>query len=250
VLILSPIVGAGNFHPDYVKVNRNGTIPSLTSDSLKEPLIESTDILIYLNKNRPAGVNLAPKDQATEGTMKQLMDIVHSPEASTNIILFDARDPEEMKAKQNSGFGTFLGVRQDKLEGYCQQFPDNEFYKARRDGNGSIHKHYVSSDNHQAFFDSSNSDYRGFAAAMDKLDSLIVLPYATGPELTYADLHIVPWLSHAMMGAGGKSIDDFDPLESLIRKTVPDFRIGDKTKAWWANMGKRESFQKIYHKLR
>jgi hypothetical protein len=155
-----------------------------------------------------------------------------------------------MKAKQNSPFKTFLGVRQDTLEGYCTQFPDSEFYKARRDGNGAVHKHYVSSDNHAEFFQSCHDDYRGFAAAMTKLDSLIVLPYATGPELTYADLHMVPWLSHAMWGAGGQSIDDFDTLETLIRKTVPDFRIGSKTKEWWGNMVKRESFKKIYHHLR
>ncbi|KIW90455.1 uncharacterized protein Z519_09101 [Cladophialophora bantiana CBS 173.52] len=240
------LLGAGNFHPDYVKINRNGTIPSLTSPSLPEPLIESSDILVYLNDSRPSGLDLSPKDDATSLKIEKLIDLVHSPQVSTNIILLDARDPEEMEAKQNSPFRDFLSQRQNTLESYCEQFPDSDFYKLRRDMNAAIYKHYVSSGNHQEFFKQSQDDYRGFAAGVDTLDSLLVLPYAAGPEVTLADLHIVPWLAHAMWGAGTKEIGDFGPLETVIRKTVPDFKIGPKTKQWWANMMERESFQKVF----
>lgn len=242
-------MGGGNFHPDYVKINSNGTIPSLTSPSLSAPLIESTDILVYLNDSRSSGSNLAPKDDTTAQTMKQLLDLVHSADVSTNIILLDARDPEEISAKQNSPFKTFLGARQDVLEENCKAFPDSEFYKGRRDMNGSVYKHYLSSDNHPEFFQSSHDDYRGFAAGMDKLETLLVLPYAAGPEVTYADLHIVPWLSHALWGAGGENLEDFDKLERLIQKTVPEFKIGPKTKQWWRNMMQRDSFKKVYPHL-
>lgn len=242
-------VGAGNFHPDYVKINRNGTIPSLTSPAFPEPLVESADILVYINKFQPSGIDLAPKDDATADTVKQLIDLVHSDQVSTNIILLQARNPEEIKAKQESPFKEFLRTRQDVLEKNCKQFPDNEFYEGRRQMNGAIYDHYLSSDNHLGFFQQSHDDFRGFAAGLDKLESLIVLPYAAGPDVTYADLNIVPWFSHAMWGAGAKELDDFDSLEKLLQKTVPEFNIGPKTKEWWRNMMKRESFQKVYPHL-
>ena len=239
----------GNFHPDYVKINPNGTIPSLTSSSLKEPLIESADILEYLNQTRPSGVDLAPKDGATARTTEQLMDLVHSQEVSTDILLISARDPQEMKTKKEGWFKGFLATRQAVLDENSKQFPDSEFYKGRRDGNASVYKHYISAEHHDEFFKSSQEQYRGWAVGMDKLESLIVLPYATGPDLTYADIHMAAWIAHAMWGADGQKIDDFDPLENLIRKTVPDFRIGTKTKQWWANVMQRDAFKKVFPNL-
>lgn len=247
-------MGAGNFHPDYVKINKNGTIPSLTSPDLAAPLIESADILEWLNAKGPSSspsssVDLVPKDEATTQAMKKLIDLVHGQDVSTNIILLEARDGEEMQAKQQSPFNDFVSARQRTLEDLCQRFPEDEFYQSRRAMNGALHQHYVSSDNHPEFFDSSHADYRGFAAGMDRLESLIVLPYAAGQEVTLADLHIVPWLAHAMWGAGTTQVDDFAPLEKLIQKTVPAFTVGPKTKQWWANMMQRESFKKVYPHL-
>jgi len=42
---------------------------------------------------------------------------------------------------------------------------------------------------------------------------------------------------------------DFGPLEALIQKTVPNFKVGPKTREWWSNMSKRESFKKVYPNL-
>ena len=221
----------------------------MTSPSLPEPIVDSADILVYLNKSQQSGLDLAPKDDNTAETVRQLIDLVHSSDVSTNIILLQARDSEEMKAKQASMFKNFIRRRQEVLEKNCKDFPDSDFYKARRDMNGAIHQHYLSSENHGAFFKQSHDDYRGFAMGMDKLESLIVLPYAAGSEVTFADLNIVPWLAHAMWGAGAKGLDDFDSLETLLRKTVPDFSVGPKTKEWWNNMLKRESFKKVYPQL-
>ncbi|OQV01225.1 Glutathione S-transferase, domain-containing protein [Cladophialophora immunda] len=253
-------VGAGNFHPDYVKINPNGTIPSLTSPALPEALIDSTDILVYLNDSRPSGLDLSPKedDHATSRRTKELIDLVHSPEVSTNIILLAARDAEELAAKQGSPFRAFLAARQDTLERYCAEFPDSAFYRSRRDTNGAIHKHYAAASSSSSstndspalreFFERSRAEYRGFAAGVDRLEALLVLPYAAGPgpDPTLADLHIVPWLAHALWGAGSAQMDDFAPLEALLRKSVPGFHVGPRTRRWWANMVQRESVRKVY----
>jgi hypothetical protein len=35
-----------------------------------------------------------------------------------------------------------------------------------------------------------------------------------------------------MWGAGGVEVTDFEPLETLISKTVPGFKVGDRVKQW------------------
>ena len=213
---------------------------------MAQPLSQSADILVYLNDSRPEGTNLSPKDDTTTQKMNRLIDLVHSDQVSTNIILLEARNHEEMKAKQSSVFNQFISNRQNTLEKYSKQFPEDNFYRSKRDANGAIHQHYVSSARHDEFFKSCQDDFRGFAAGMDKLESLIVLPYAAGSEITFADFHIVPWLAHSMMGAGAEKIDDLDSLERLLQVTVPDFKIGPKTREWWKNIVERESVKKVY----
>ncbi|KIW72037.1 hypothetical protein PV04_00261 [Phialophora macrospora] len=94
--------------------------------------------------------------------------------------------------------------------------PDSDFYTTRRHMDGSIYNHYVSSDNHPKFFQQSHDAYREFAPGVDKLESLLVLPYAAGSEVTFAHLHIVPWLTHAMYGAGVQELDVFGSFENLL----------------------------------
>jgi glutathione S-transferase len=168
---------------------------------------------------------------------------------STNIILLEARDEEELTAKKNSPFKAFVCARQDTLESLCKESPKDEFYQARRLANRQIHHQYISTELDEEFFKTCTDDYRGLADGMARLNELIVLPFAAGEEITYADLHIVPWLAHAMWGSGGVDVGDFQPLEKCVGKTVPGFMVGEKIKRWWANMGKRESFKNVYPKL-
>jgi glutathione S-transferase len=99
------------------------------------------------------------------------------------------------------------------------------------------------------FFAQSVRGYENFAAGLDALDSMLVLPFAAGDKLTAADLHIVPWLAHALWGAGGVELGDFEPLQALIRKTVPGFEFDHKIRAWWKNVMAVESFGRVYPRL-
>jgi glutathione S-transferase len=49
------------------------------------------------------------------------------------------------------------------------------------------------------FFKATQDGYREFAAGLERLNAAIVLPYVAGEQLTYADLHVAPWLAHAMV---------------------------------------------------
>jgi hypothetical protein len=78
---------------------------------------------------------------------------------------------------------------------------------------------------------------------MDRVDSLIVLPDAGGPDVTNAELKMVLWLAHATGRAATEKIDDFSVLEKLVRKRISESKVGDKTKLWWASMTKPNVFQ-------
>jgi glutathione S-transferase len=244
-------VTAKNFEPEYLQINPNGTIPSLAMPSFAKPLVDSVDILEYLDRSRPDITPLTPTDSSSKKRVQQLIKLVHSAQVDTNLVLLQARSHEELDAKKKSPWNTFLTNRQAVLEKYRGENPSHPFYERRAAENGGLLRLYTSdpSPEHTAFFERTHTQYRDFAAGLDHLDSLLALPYAAGESVTTADLHIVPWLAHAMWGARGEEIDEFEPLEKLIQHSVPEFRIGERTKKWWANMSKRDSFKECYPTL-
>jgi glutathione S-transferase len=246
------IVNGENFSPEYVQINPNGTIPSLTSTSLPKPLIESADILKYLDFNHPKGPSLFPADPEQRSKVEELIAHVHQTELSTNLILLQARDAQELSAKKASFSKDFVNSRQEKLIRYGATNPQIPLYTSRTRENGKLYHIYNSSEigpEHEQFFADSRKGYKDFAAGLNELNSMIMLPYAAGDKVTAADMHIVPWLAHALWGAGGKAIDEFHPLEELIKKSVPDFEFGEKTKSWWRNISATDSFHKNYPTL-
>lgn len=247
-------VNAENFKPEYLAINPMGTVPSLVSPSLSQPLVDSRNILEYLDRSKQAenSSNLVPPSVEERATVDQLIDQVHSDDVSTNILLFMARDKEELEANKRYGRHVFLHNRQKALEQYRSQFPDNPFYGPKLKENGSVDRIYETQDSDELdeFFRSSELAYRSFISGLAKLDSMLNLPYAAGNNITAADLHIAPWLSHAMMAVGTENITDLDPLESHLQKTSPQFTIGKNTREWWFRMNQRTSFKEFFPKPR
>jgi glutathione S-transferase len=239
---------AENFEAEYLAINPNGTIPSLTGPSLSHPLIESSEILEYLDSARTSDPQLVPQDPTTKERIQQLINLVHSPELSTNLILLHARNKAEMQAKQSSPWKSFVINRQAKLEKYKTELPSHPFYAPKAEENAPLYQLYTTSISpaHEEFFALTEKMYIEFAAGVKKLDSLLVLPYAVGEGISAADLHIVPWLAHALWGAGATGVKDFETLERLIGVSVPGFQIGENIKAWWENFGGRDSFREVY----
>lgn len=225
----------------------------MTSEHLEAPLTQSRDILEYLDQLRPGTTKLSAEDPDARAKMEEVMGIVHDDALSTNLILLQARTKEELEAKRAGIWKTFVANRQAQLEKHQAQVPDHPFYPAKLKDNTPLHELYASEsvDGPQVeeFFKTTHDGYRNFAAGLDRLDSAIVLPYVAGAQITHADLHVVPWLAHAMWGAGATEVNDFGPLETLIGKTVPGFKVGGRIKEWWANMSKRQSFQEVYPNL-
>ncbi|KAH7176135.1 hypothetical protein EDB81DRAFT_897188 [Dactylonectria macrodidyma] len=199
----------------------HGTVPSLTSASLEKPLTDSIDILRYLDGLRP---------------VQAILDLVHSDDLGTNLILLQARDTEEMHRKKNSDWKTFLENRQTRLDKERVSNTGHPSYGSKAQENGQLYKLYVTKigPEHRLFFKKTHEMYRSFATGMEKLEALLVLLYAAGDTITEADWHVAPWLSHAMAGAGTNlsEIQDFEPLEKLIQKSVSGFTVGLRTREW------------------
>lgn len=245
-------VTAANFDPEYLKINPYGTVPSLTSPSLSKPLSDSVDILRYLDNAREGSLTLG--EPTAQRRMQEIIDLVHSDEVGTNLILLQARDQGEMEKKKASMWATFLNARQAKLDKYRADFPGHSFYEPKATENRAVWSLYnteVVGDSHQSFFQLTEDMYRKFAAGVDKLDSLLVLPYAASNQVSEADLHAIPWLSHAMWGAGTPphQVQNFEVLEALIQKSVPDFKVGPRVKEWWSNIVQRDSFKAVFPEL-
>ncbi|KAI1391062.1 uncharacterized protein F4822DRAFT_426916 [Hypoxylon trugodes] len=245
------LVKAENFNHEYLKINPNGTIPSLTSPSLERPLIESTDILRFLDETR--GTSLVPSDPKAKEVAQKIIDLVHSNDLTTNLILLQAHDHEEMNAKRSSMWNDFVRARQAKLEEGKTAHPNHPFYGPKSEENGALYRLYTSAseDELQRFYETTHDMYRKFATGLDKLDTLLVLPYAVGDQVTEADFHIVPWLSHALWGAGTEPSDvqNFGTLEALIQKTMPGFEVKPRIKEWWSNISKTRAFKEVYPQL-
>ncbi|EHK18484.1 uncharacterized protein TRIVIDRAFT_231671 [Trichoderma virens Gv29-8] len=246
------LMTGANFDPEYIKINPNGTVPSITSPSLDKPLTESVDILRYIDALEGRNA-LVPSDPAVKAKVQAILDLVHSHDAGTNTILLLARDKEEMTGKKASGFKDFVVNRQTRLEKEQAADPSHSFYGPKVLENGALNKFYTTEigDEHKDFFKDSDDAYKAFARVLDSLDSLLVLPYAAGDAVTEADFHATAWLAHALWGAGTNAtqIQDFSVLEKLIQKSVPSFTIGGRTRQWWASIAATAAFKKVFPTL-
>ena len=148
------LMGAGNFDIEYLKSNNMGTIPALNSSDLKGPLMDSTEILEYLDRGHPnSGTSLAPKTDEEKTAMKKCIDLVHSAELNTNLILLQARDAQELEHVKGN-FGGFIATRQSVLEKNHTDHPDHKFYGPKAKENGGLNKIYTTpvGPDHEAFF--------------------------------------------------------------------------------------------------
>lgn len=201
----------------------------------------------YIDALRPEKP-LVPKDETQKQRGQSLIDLVHSADVDTNVILLQARDEEEL-GQRMSQMGTFMANRQKKLEKEDAAAPHHSFYEAKLRENTALYQFYSSvGPQHQAFFEATGKGYRRFASGMERLEKLLALPYANGDDITEADFHIVPWLSHAMMAAGTvtSEVQNLNTLQSEIRKSAPEFSIGPRTREWWANITGTASFRTVF----
>lgn len=246
-------VKAENLDPEYLKENPNGTVPTLTASHLSKPLVDTRQILEYLDVSRPSvnGPALTPVGSREKAAANALIELVHSNDLDTTLILYGCLDNSEIDRVKTSPLYAYLDARQTALQRYHSTDTANRFHSAKLKENGTLHSLFTDapSVDRDAFFKDTAAKYKKFAAALHSLEGQIRLPYATGDYVTLADLHIVSWLSHTLWALGTTDRSDFSKLEGRIQQTVPGFAIGPKLREWWSNFGKRDSFQEVFKEL-
>lgn len=247
------VVKAENLDPEYLKKNPNGTVPTLTASHLSKPLVDTRQILEFLDVSRPSvdGPDLTPNGTQDKAAANALIELVHSNDLDTSLILYGCLDNSEIDRVKASSLYAYLAARNTALQTYHSTDPTNVFHGAKLKENDTLYSFFTdaSSVDRDAFFKDTAAKYKNFAAGLDVLERQIRLRYAIGDHVTLADLHIVPWLSHTLWALGTTDRSDFTKLEGRIQRTVPDFRIGPKLREWWNNFGKRDSFQEVFKEL-
>ena len=246
-------VKAENFDPGFLKINPNGTVPTLTAPYLNEPLLDTRPILEFLDRSRPSvnGPDLIPAGGQDKAAADALIELVHSSDLETGLLLYGCLNNVEIDRIKSSPLFAYLAARQIALEKYVSADPTNAFYSAKYKDNSKLHNIFTNAPmaDRDAYFKDTAAGYKTFATGLEMLERQIRLPYAIGDHVTVADLHVVPWLSHSLWALGTTDRSDFSKLEGRIQQTVPDFELGPNIRQWWTNFGKRDSFQSVFKVL-
>ncbi|KAJ6496834.1 hypothetical protein DFH09DRAFT_1337040 [Mycena vulgaris] len=112
------LVQGENFAPSFLKLNPNGTVPTLKSDD-GEIYTSTRQIVVCL-------VNDAPRKVAA-GTA--IIAAIHDQQYDPNVAVFLVRDDAELAAKSTGFPKTFIATRHPVLKKYAQS-PEEAPYKA------------------------------------------------------------------------------------------------------------------------
>jgi len=228
-------------------------VPTLIAPSISEPLVDTRPILDFLDQSRPSKdrPDLTPVGAQDKAAANALVELVHSSDLETGLVLFGCLSNDEIDRIKASPLFAYLAARNVALEQYLSADSTNQFYGAKLKENGGLYHLFTDAPqtDRDAFFKDTAAGYQRFATGLDLLECQMRLPYAMGDYVTVADLHIVPWLSHALWALGTIDRSDFSKLEGRIQLTVPDFKLGPRIREWWSNFGKRDSFQQVFNVL-
>lgn len=86
--------------------------------------------------------------------------------------------------------------------------------------------------------------------AFATIEASMVGPYLLGDQLSLADLHVGVWLARLVQLAAGPASSETKQwpklLSTLSGPIGPDFKVGPKLSAFWAEIIAREAFNKVY----
>ncbi|KAI5454626.1 hypothetical protein NCC49_003519 [Naganishia albida] len=130
-----------NFSPSYLKINANGTVPTLVVPTMEtvgpetvsryRSLRDTMTIAQFLDQARGANTShtvsdlpapaLGPATMEGKTTSDALTSLVHLPTVDPNFLYLSARDENELVEKANSAAGTFVSNRAEALERYIAE---------------------------------------------------------------------------------------------------------------------------------
>lgn len=141
-MIISSVVKAENLEPDYLKVNPNGTVPTVIASSLNSPLVNTRPILEFLDRSRPARSDpfLTLIDGVDKAANQSLIDLVHFNSLETSVLLFRCLNAAGIDRITSSPLFDYLAARQQALKKHLSAEPTNVFYRSKLADNGKLYR--------------------------------------------------------------------------------------------------------------
>lgn len=168
-------VKAENFDPEYLEKNPNGTVPTLTAPHLSQPLVDTQQILEYLDQSRPSvkGPKLTPVERQDKSIASAWIELVHSDDLETGVIIFGCLNDSEIHRLQATPFMAYVVARQTALQNYHSADPTDSFYRRKLIENGALYSVLTGSPNadRTAFFADTSAKYTRFAAGLKMLET-------------------------------------------------------------------------------
>lgn len=137
--------GRGSLTPSISKTNPNGTVPTMTAPCLSEPLLGTLPILEFLDRARPS-INvpgLTPAGAQYEAAAHALIELVHSSDLETGVLLFGCLNNAEIGRMKSSPLFEYLTTRQGALAKDLAADPMNAYYTAKFKDNSTLHDLFI-----------------------------------------------------------------------------------------------------------
>ncbi|KAI0348610.1 hypothetical protein BDW22DRAFT_1424764 [Trametopsis cervina] len=236
-LVQVAVANGENFNPEFLKLNPEGTVPTLVTEDGKK-YTSSTDVVKYL---------LSVTSKKTTPGNPEIYNKVHEPSIDPNFILLATRNDEEFVKAQNGLATAFVSGRKAALEKYSaapDAAPFLEFYTNKLVGVNHLAKLF-GGEVPTADWYALSTKHWGDIATFINVDLPALLPesgFIDGAEPGEDDFHVGAWLTRVSWVAGATNDPEgLKPIEKELGGPVPA-----KVVAYWKAWQKRPSFQKVY----
>jgi len=231
------LVEGENFKPEFLKLNPNATIPTLTHGG--KSFTSTTEVVNYLASI--SSTKVAPETTITT--------VVHEDRIDPNSVLFSARNDEEL-AKVSGGFANvFTTTRLGYLKRYAMT-PEGQAHKSFYDQRIAAISGLYALLNGQASDEVKQSSFSATTALWDAIKAFTVEtlpaaiaegPFIGGDRPGVDDFHVGAWLARIAFVLGAQNSD---AGVSVLEKAFGP--LPEKVKVFWSAWIVRDSWVKTY----
>jgi len=231
------LLEGGNFNPEFVKLNPNATVPTLTHDG--KSFTSTAEVINYL-------VSISQKKIAPE---TRITSVVHEAGIDPNFTLAAARNDEELTAVSKSFMMTFTSTRLGYLKQYAAT-PEGQAYKPFYDAQIAQISGFEALLGGRAPDEAKQGFFKRSTALWDAIKDFIIVtlpaaidqgPFIGGAEPGVDDFHVAAWLARVASVVGAKKSDE--GVSALENRFGP---IPQKVKGFWQAWTERDSWAKVY----
>ncbi|GFZ44094.1 hypothetical protein JCM24511_01815 [Saitozyma sp. JCM 24511] len=233
-----------NFNPDFLKINPQGTVPTLVIGD--QTWTDSTSVTSEIIKRAPH----PPRVSAHTST--SIIEEIHAAAHDPNATLLIATDEEDRRAKANGLPKGFLEGRQKALDKYAAEAPEEfkAFLQRKQQENKQLLDFYVTEpdaqlkakiyEQGQQLWTSAGIAIRGvITQALKKNDG----PFAAGETPSEVDFHIITWLARTITNTGAEPGSPSSVAIPKLQQKTGGHGFDPVIAKYWDTWIDRESFK-------